>query len=222
LNSNIAGGFVVAVLALALVLGGLGAGIVLSGQSPGTTTTVTTTKTATSSATDSSPYTVTLVIATDSIYNSTAQDQPAYFLLGPNGLESSANITLPANRLIKLVIINYDDGNATLNQFGANLVSGTSDGKIFVASNDNINSSEGPSGIVLNGGQSVSSVPSDGVAHTFTVPSLNLNIPVPMSSTVVAYFTISRAGNYAWFCLTACGDAAMTTAGWMTGNLAAS
>jgi hypothetical protein len=215
----------IAVLALALVLGGLGAGIVVSGHGIGgvTTTTATTTATTTVASQDNSaPFIVKLVVATDSIFNSTASDQPAFFVVGPNGLESAGSISLPANRLIEFVIVNYDDGNASFVQPNENVVSGTQGGTIFYASNDNINSSQGPSGIVVNGGQTVSSVSPDLVAHTFTVPSLNLNIPLPVSSTVVAYFTIDHPGTFIWYCETACGDAAMSTTGWMTGSLTAS
>jgi hypothetical protein len=210
----------VAVLALALALGGLGAGFAISGQvQTGITTTATTTVSASNST---APYVVTLVIATDSIFNASASDQPAYFVLGPHGLESSASIALPAHRLIKLVIINYDDGNANLTQSNGNMVSGTTGNTILVASNDNINSTQGQSGMIVRGGENVSSVPLDMVAHTFSVPTLNINIPVPLSSTVVAYFTVDKAGIYTWFCFTLCGDAAMSTPGWMTGSLAAS
>ncbi len=187
----------------------------------GSVSTATVTSTVTNS-TSNSPYVVTLVIATDSIFNSTALDQPAFFVLGPSGLQSSASISLPADRTIKLVIVNYDDGNASLEVPNDNLVSGTSDGHVFLASNDNINSSQGASGIVVKGGESVSSVPADEVAHTFTIPSLNLNIPITVSSTVVAYFTVTHAGTYVWFCETNCGDAAMSTPGWMTGSVVAS
>ena len=223
--SNIAGGLTVAVLALALVLGGLGAGIVVSGRGTGgvtTATATTTTTTTVAQANTSEPYVLKLVVATDSIFNSTASDQPAFFVVGPNGLQSAGSISLPAHRLIELVIVNYDDGNASLVQPNVNVVSGTQGGTIFFASNDNINSTNSQGGIIVRGGETVSSVPLDEVAHTFTVPSLNLNVPVPLSSTVVAYFTIDHAGTFTWYCLTACGDAAMSTTGWMTGSLAAS
>ena len=219
-RQSLIAGLTVAVLAIALILSGYGAALAVGGGAKTASTTTATTTVTNSSA--SSPYVVTLVITTNSIYNSTALDQPAYFVLGPHGLESSANISLPANRLIKLVIVNYDDGNATLEVPSDNVVSGTTGGTIFVASNDNINASQGASGIVVNGGQTLSSVPMDEVAHTFTVPSLKLNIPVPLSSTVVAYFTVAKAGTYLWFCETACGDAAMSTPGWMLGSLVAS
>ncbi len=203
-----------------MILSGYGAALALGGAG-GAATTSTVTSTVTNSSA-SSPYVVTLVITTNSIFNSSAADQPAYFVLGPNGLQSSAQINLPANRLIKLVIINYDDGNASLNVLNDNKVSGTADGSIFVASNDNVNSSQGTSGIVVKGGQTLTSVPADQVAHTFTIPTLNLNVPVPLSSTVVAYFTVTKAGSYLWLCETACGDAAMSTPGWMTGSVVAS
>ena len=221
MNSNLASGLTIAVLALALVIGGIGVGIALSGRASGGGTTTTATTTVLNS-TANTPYVLTLVIATNNIYNATAGDMPAYYVLGPHGLESSAQINLPANRLIELVIINNDDGNASLVQSGAYQVQGTTGNTIFVASNDNINSSEGPAGISLSGGQTVSSVALANVSHTLSVPSLDLNVPIPTSSTVVAFFTIAQAGNYAWFCMTTCGDAAMATPGWMQGTLAAS
>jgi len=219
-GSTLISGLTVAVLAAALVLAGYGAAVAVGGA--GGKTISTTTVTSSTNSTASSPYVVTLVIATDSIFNSSAQDQPAYFVLGPNGLQSSAKISLPADRLIKLVIINYDDGNASLEMPNDNVVSGTTNGTIFVASNSNINSSEAASGISVKGGETLSSVPLSDVAHTFTVPGLDLNIPLPTSSTVVAYFTVAKGGTYQWFCETSCGDAAMSTVGWMTGSLVAS
>lgn len=174
------------------------------------------------------PAALTLVITTGNVYNSTAGAQPAYYVLTPQGLESSANIALPANTLIKLTIICYDDGNATLlNPQYAN-VEGTVNGTMTYVNNANVNSTEGSNGIVLNGGQTVTSVPTAIIAHTFTIPSLNINIPVPLSSTVVAYIKISSAGTYAWFCDSTCGAGpagtwgAMDTPGWMTGNIEAS
>ena len=219
-SSSLISGLTTAVLAAALVLAGYGAAVAVGGA--GSRTVSTTTVTSSANSTASSPYVVTLVIATNSVYNSTAGAQPAYFVLGPNGLQSSARINLPANRLIKLVIVNYDDGNATLEVPSDNVVSGTANGTIFVASNSNINSSQAASGISVKGGATMSSVPPSVVAHTFTVPGRPLNVPVPTSDTVVAYFTVTKGGTYTWFCETSCGDPAMSTPGWMTGSLVAS
>ncbi|MDE1852888.1 MAG: hypothetical protein KGI38_03965 [Thaumarchaeota archaeon] len=225
-NSSLTGGLTVAVLAVALIISGYGAAIAIGGAGSHVTTSTVTTTVTNSSA--SSPYVVTLVITTGNTFNSTVGAQPGFYVLGPNGLESSASIYLPAHRLIKLVIVNYDEGNASLVIPNDNVVSGTTNGTVFVASNANVNSSQGRSGIVIKGGQTLTSVPPAILAHTFTVPSLNLNVPVPLSSTVVAYFTVDKAGNYIWFCETACGfgstgtAGAMSTPGWMTGSLVAS
>lgn len=199
------------------------------GSTSVSTTTLTTTATANQSTTASSgsPYVLTLAITTNSIYNSTIEDQPAYFVLGPNGIESSANISLPAHQLIKLVIINYDDGAANLTNDKYANVSGTQNNMETVVNNDNVNSSQGPSGIQIKGGEQVSSVSPDNVAHTFTIPQANLNLPIPPSSVVTAYFTLNQAGTFTWFCFTACGagadglGGAMATAGWMTGTVTA-
>ncbi|MDG6909556.1 MAG: hypothetical protein JRN57_01510 [Nitrososphaerota archaeon] len=221
-RTSLTSGFVIAVLAVALILAGYGGAVAIGGVGGKT---ITTTITSTNST---SPYVVNLVIATNSIFNSTVGDQPGYFVLGPSGLGSTENLSLPANRLIELVITNYDDGAASLVVPNDNVVSGTTGGTVFVASNDNINASQGAAGIVLQGGEAVSSVPMDNLSHTFTIPALNLNIPVPQSSTVVAYFTITKAGTFIWFCETTCGsgadgtEGAMSTAGWMTGNVVAS
>jgi hypothetical protein len=190
--------------------------------------TATTTATATTNSSVSSPYVLTLEITTNNTFNSTIGAQPAYYVLGPDGLESSANISIPVNTTIKLVIISYDNGNASMIMPNADVVMGTTNGTEYVASNNYINSSEGANGIDIIGGQSVSMVPPFDIAHTFTVPSLNLNLPIPESSVVIAYFTVTKAGTFLWFCETGCGfgpngtQGAMSTPGWMTGSLVAS
>ncbi|MDG6941994.1 MAG: hypothetical protein JRN34_03620 [Nitrososphaerota archaeon] len=225
-RTTLIGGFTVAVLAVALIISGFGAALAVGGV--GSKEVSTTTVTPNGNSTSAAPYVVTLVLTTNNMFNATVGDQPAYYVLGANGLQSAANITLPANRLIKLVIVSYDDGNASMVIPTNNVVSGTTGNSIYVASNDFVNSSEGSAGIVLNGGENVTSVPLSDVAHTFTVPALNLNIPVPISSTVVAYFKVGAAGTYFWFCETRCGFGpdgtlgAMSTPGWMTGSLVAS
>jgi hypothetical protein len=174
------------------------------------------------------PYDLTLVVTTNNIYNSTYGDQPAYYVLGANGLQSSANISLPANRLIRLVIICYDNGSAMLTSPADANVAGTQNNQVAEVNNDNVNSSQGASGIQVSGGQMVSSVDPTDIAHTFTIPQLGINIPVAPSSTVTAYFTITKTGTFAWLCMTMCGFGpdgslgAMSTSGWMEGNLVVS
>ncbi len=222
-------GSVVFMVAIGVAGIGIGYGIGASVFTPPQAQTVTFTATSSASNSNSTaPYVLTLVITTENTYNSTTGTQPAYYVLGPNGLESSANIALPAHRLIKLVIICYDDGPANLTGSQYATVSGTQNNTISVVNNANVNSTQGAAGMQLNGGESVSSLPADSIAHTFTIPQLGINIPVAPSSTVIAYFTINQTGTYTWFCMTVCGSGpeglsgAMETPGWMTGNLAAS
>jgi len=172
-----------------------------------------------------SPNSVTLVITTGNAFNSTVGDQPAYYVLTPNGLQPSTHLTFPVNTLFKLTIICYDNGNASLLEAQYANVEGTVNGTETYVNNDNVNSTYGGDGIVLSGGQTVTMVPPDIIAHTFTIPSLNINIPVPANSTVTAYLKITAAGSYQWMCETACGAgaagtlAAMDTPGWMTGDV---
>lgn len=216
----------VVVVAAAGIGVGWGVGTTVPSQSQETTVTVTSSSSVQPNST--APYALTLVITTNNIYNSTVGDQPAYYVLGPNGLESSANISLPAHRLIKLTIVCYDDGPANLTSSQYSTVSGTQGNVVTVVNNDNVNSSQGASGIQVNGGQTVSSVDPNNVAHTFTIPQLGLNIPVEPSSTVTAYFTLNQTGTFSWFCETQCGSGpdgtqgAMSTPGWMTGSVTVS
>jgi heme/copper-type cytochrome/quinol oxidase subunit 2 len=231
-SSTVLAALIIAALVVALTLGyyfgNITAPSKTSTSSVSTTTTTTTQTTSSSSSNSSSPYVLTLVITTNNLYNSTFGDQPAYYVLGPNGLQSSANISLPAHRLIKLVIICYDNGSATLLGPQYANVNGTQNKMETVVTNDNVNSSQGSSGIKLSGGQNVSSVSADNVAHTFTVPQIGLNLPIEPSSTVSAYFTLNQTGTFFWFCMTECGfgptgqQGAMDTPGWMSGNLVVS
>jgi len=217
-----------------IVLLSIGIGIGWGFQStvvPASVVTVSTTQVTTTteaSAPSAEPYVLTLVITTGSLYNSTIGDQPAYFVLTPHGLQPTTDIALPANQLIELVIVNYDDGNATLTSPQYANVQGTVNGTITYANNDNVNSTQGAGGIMVNGGSTVTKLPLDDIAHTFTIPSLGINIPVPVSSTVTAFIRIDKAGTYTWFCESTCGsgvtglEGAMETPGWMTGNVVVS
>jgi len=192
--------------------------------SSGGTISATVTSTVTKQSNLTEPFQVTLVITTANIFNSTIGDQPAFYVLTPQGLSSSASISLPAHRLIRLVIVNYDDGNADLVSAADSNVTGTVNGTETFVSDANVNSTQGSGGIVIRGGQTVSEVNSSMIAHTFTIPSLGINIPIPVSSTVTTYIKIDKTGTYLWFCETACGGgldglgAAMARPGWMLGS----
>lgn len=216
-----------AVLAAAGIAVGYGFGYTVS-KPPPVTVISTTTTSATATSNSSAPYDLTLVITTNNVYNSTIGEQPAYFVLGPSGLQSSANISLPADRLIRLTIICYDNGTANLTNAQDAVVTGTVNNTVDEVSNDNVNSSQGAAGIQVVGGQTISSLSPDDIAHTFTIPQLGINIPILPSATVTAYFKITQTGTFSWFCMTECGagpsglQGAMTTPGWMTGNLVVS
>jgi len=120
---------------------------------------------------------LTLVITTGNFFNSTVGDQPAYYVLGPNGTESSAHIVLPAHRQIELIIINYDDGSANLTNSRYASVTGTVDNKMTLVNDTLINSTMASSGIQIRGAETVGSLPADLIARTFTVPGLGITSP---------------------------------------------
>lgn len=172
------------------------------------------------------PYELTLVITDNNVYNSSVGGQPAYFVLHDGQLISSAIINVPLNRKIDLTIVNYDDGADTVNKI-YDAVNGTQGNQMLVVDNTLMNASQDASGINLNlnSTQTVSSWPVDDISHTFTITSLNLNIPVPPSSVVQTYVTFTSAGSFRWQCYVPCGSGssgwagAMSTPGWMTGNV---
>lgn len=87
-------------------------------------------------------------------------------------------------------------------------------------------------------GKTVTSVGNDEIAHTFTIPSLGINVPLPiaamddstgsMGGPTTIRFTFrapANPGTYQWLCVTPCGGdpdgvgGAMHTNGWMRGHL---
>ncbi|PSN94652.1 hypothetical protein B9Q06_08295 [Candidatus Marsarchaeota G2 archaeon ECH_B_2] len=169
--------------------------------------------------TSTSNYSLTLVITTNNLWNGTTP-QPRYWVLTPNGLESSANIELPAHTLIVLTIIDYDSPTPLPTQFAQ--VTGTVGGVVYL-----INSTTAGSGNPnLSAATAVSSFnPNTGVAHTFTIPQLGINIPSAPGSVEVAEFYINQTGTFTWHCMDPCGigpggwGGAMSTPGWMEGNI---
>ncbi|MEM3267145.1 MAG: hypothetical protein QXR69_00470 [Conexivisphaerales archaeon] len=150
------------------------------------------------------PYVLRLVIM-PSEHNGTIE--PRYFVETQNGLASSANITLPANRLIELIVTSYY-GMPT---------------QPFEAKYYNVTGTVGDRINIMNmTGQSIStsSLPKNSISHTFTT-DWGLNIPIQNGFTEIAYFTIPHAGTYYWACMCPCDYYSMTTAGWMMGIITA-
>ena len=118
-----------------------------------------------------------------------------------------ANFTVPANVPVIVTITNYDNGTNAVDP-AFSVVKGTL-GNVETAN-----------------GQTVSSVPTDQIAHTFTLitGSYDLNVPIPAAQdttpTVVTFTAVfGTAGTFTWHCMAPCDGAAMTTPGFMTGTV---
>ena len=147
--------------------------------------------------------------------------------MGPNGLESAANIRLPAHTLIQLTIISYDTPTAgSLDSEGK--VSGTVGGTVYMINGTTAMGTDP----TQRWGENVTSVLGSMLAHTFTIQQLGINIPVVGGDTEIAYLYINQTGTFQWICLTPCGfgtagmggmaggmGGAMSKVGWMEGQV---
>ncbi len=132
-----------------------------------------------------------------------------------------ANFSVPAGATVDLTIVNYDDGTAPLptsspwsKVMGADPTFGIIGGGV-----ETINS------------QSVTQVDAASVSHTFEIPGLLLNVPIPavpsgQTSVSIDYkFRIDKPGRYLWICAAPCGSGttgnggAMGATGWMRGYI---
>lgn len=134
---------------------------------------------------------------------------------------SPSSFTAPAGATVVLTIVSYDDGTAPLppaspwgQVWGADATFGAATG-----------------GTELVDGTPVHSIPNDQVAHTFTIPGLLINVPIPAATsdthpvTVVFTFRVTKKGTFNWLCAAPCGSGstgmagAMNTDGWMEGHV---
>ena len=166
----------------------------------------------------SNSYNITLVITTGNYLTSVNHNQPAYFVLENGQLKSSAYIYLPSNKLIHLTIIDHDTGPGNVpSQYSK--VTGTTNGTEFIMNNSAVNMTSSSEG------QWVSTVPSSNLAHTFTIPQMNLNLLIPSKSITEATFHTGNSGVFTWQCQVDCGTGtsgwggAMATPGWMMGQV---
>ncbi len=125
----------------------------------------------------------------------------------------------PAGATIVLTIVNYDDGTAPLpvaspwgQVWGEDATYGAVTG-----------------GTELVNGNKVSEISNQLVSHTFEIPALLVNIPIPAASssshpvTVTYTFRVNKTGTFLWICAAPCGSGsagmggAMNTADWMKG-----
>jgi hypothetical protein len=129
--------------------------------------------------------------------------------------------TAPVGSTVVLTIVNHDDGTAPLppaspwgQVWGADATYGETTG-----------------GTELVDGSPVHSVPNEDVSHTFTIPGLLVNVPVPAAQssadpvTVTFTFRVTKKGTFHWLCAAPCGSGAtgmggaMNTFGWMEGHV---
>ncbi len=171
------------------------------------------------------PYQVTLVEVRSNTWNSSAPLQPKVFVLGPRGLESYADIVLPAHTLIQLSIVSYDAPPPNSTQSMAS-VTGTVGGSVFVVNGTpGSGMSNGAMDAMVNWGKNETSVPINSLTGTITVPQIGLNIPFPSMSTTIAYIEFNQTGTFTWVRLPPCGlgsdglSGAMNTPGWMMGSI---
>lgn len=134
------------------------------------------------------------------------QDWPAY---SPN------NLVLPANSLVTITLRDYDMGDTPLPK-----------GSPFTTVQGVVG------GVAYADGHAYTALALDKIAHTFTIPQLNLNVPLPGDTTtgkeygVVTFtFRTGAAGTYYFQCFDPCGtgtngwEGPMTTRGYMRGTL---
>jgi plastocyanin len=128
--------------------------------------------------------------------------EPATNATGPGPNDN--NITVPAGVSVTFVITNID--TAVLLNFTGPVSTD------FTVYND---TPSGQAASHYSAGQSISSLP---ISHTFTIQSLNVNIPIPPDTVVTFTYTFATPGVYKYFCETPCGPG-MNLAGYMNGYL---
>lgn len=134
-------------------------------------------------------------------------DGPAY--------TPSTSLRLPAHSTVNVTIVNADPGDTPLPAGSPfNHVTGVTGGQAYVD------------------GTAYSQLALDKIAHTFTVPGLGINVPIPGDApagksniTVTFSFTTGSAGTYMWQCMDPCGadpngwGGPMATRGYMMGTI---
>lgn len=126
--------------------------------------------------------------------------KPGSSIQGPS-YTPSTSLTVPAHSLVTVTIVNADEGDTPL-------PAGSPFSRVTGA----------VSGHATVDGLAYSSLAPDKVAHTFTIPGLGVNVPIPgdvpaghTGITVTFSFETGAAGSYMWQCMDPCGS---DPAGW--------
>jgi len=139
--------------------------------------------------------------------------------VGPAFVPSSFSI--PSNTQVTITVTDFD-GNTPLPAALAShaRVSGTLGGTALVQP---LNASQPV--LSFASARSIRELPAAAVSHTFTIPSLGLNVPLEGMSKTTFTVLVKRAGSYRWQCFDPCGSGstgfggAMAEPGYMSGTL---
>lgn len=128
---------------------------------------------------------------------------------------TNTGLVVPANSIVTVTIHNYDLGDTP---FPANSPYTKVQGTL--------------GGVATAEGKQYSSLGIDKIAHTFSIPLLNLNVPIPGDAPAGASYTsvtftfhTGKAGTYTFRCFDPCGTGSsgwmgpMLTKGYMVGTL---
>jgi hypothetical protein len=125
-----------------------------------------------------------------------------------------ANFTVPAHTLIVVTITNYDNASNPVTADVARVQGTLGNLETMRAASE-------------SAGMDMAAVPTDQVAHTFTLDTggYALNVPIPRANAMAdpmivtfrAYFNVT--GAFEWHCNAPCDRASMSTPGYMRGTL---
>jgi len=139
--------------------------------------------------------------------------------VGPAVLPSHA--TVPAFSEVTVTILNFDDATPLTGSYTRYATATSIHGSVSSQPIQRTN----PNAVGPAPAQTNTAVDPNLVSHTFTIPSLNLNVPILATSRTTFSFYTGAAGTFEWHCQDPCGtgpsgwSGAMSTLGYMGGEL---
>ena len=133
-------------------------------------------------------------------------DNPAYV---------PSDFSVPRNSLVEVTIVNFDDATPlTGDQVKYAKVYGVIGNSATLTPID----VKDPNGPATSSVEPYTSMDPNQVSHTFTIPELNVNVPIWPHSRTTFTFRTGKAGSVLWLCEDPCGGA-MATPRYMSGQL---
>jgi len=139
--------------------------------------------------------------------------------VGPAVLPSA--VTVPANSDVTVTIMNFDNATPLTGAYVKYATAAGIEGKFTAQTMNPTN----PNAAATAPAQSLAAVDPATVSHTFTIPSLNINVPLLASSRTTFTFRSGAPGTFEWHCQDPCGtgpagwSGAMAVQGYMGGEL---